>query len=172
MPDGHSKLAPVETSLEPEAFLRAYRNIGDKKQVRDQADADWKAQFEKAKSSGFDTAAIKLAIKLKKMDPAKAKDLLLKTVTYLRLLGVTILDQQEMFDTPVSGLTEGLLATHAAWESEKDGYAAGKRGDPVDANPKLPGTAEHQAWAQGWYDSRDDQERLKEEKEGDGEEGV
>lgn len=148
--------------IEPEIFLKRYRDIGDKARLSDKAKAAWKAECEKAFASGINGKALKLVNKLRKMEPRDAQSLMRDTVRYLRWLGLNILDQEELLaDTPsTAGLTSFVLASHAVWEAGSAGYSAGKTGKPIDENPFAPGTETHQRWASEWLDGHADAEGL------------
>lgn len=153
---------PGRTQIGPEYFLKRYRDIGDKEHIVDKAKAAWKADIQVAKSTGINVKALKLVDKLRGMDPRDAQSLIRDTILYLRWLGLNILDQEELIDDGPStaGMTSYIVATHAAWEARKAGYAAGKKGRPVDSNPFAPGSETHQRWASEWLDGHADAESL------------
>lgn len=147
------------TQIEPEFFLKRFRDIADKALNAEEAKAAWKAEIQAGKSGGIDIKALKLVYKLRTMDPRDAQSMMRHTLLYLRWLGLNLLDQQEMFtgDGPsTAGLTEQVIATHAAWEAGNQGYQAGKAGHPLDSNPYAPGSETYQRWAAEWYDGADD----------------
>jgi ribosome modulation factor/uncharacterized protein (UPF0335 family) len=147
------------TQIEPEFFLKRFRDISDKALTAEEYKAAWKAEMEAAKSSGVDIKALKLVNMLRKMDTRVAQAMLRHTILYLRWLGLNLLDQEELLDSAgpsTTGLTEQVIATHAAWEAGHQGYKAGKAGHPIDTNPYPPGTETHQRWAAEWYDGADD----------------
>lgn len=143
-------------SIEPEVFLSHYRSIAEETDAVGDAKAARDARVNSAKASGVNIKALKLVHKLQKMDPRDAQATLRYTILYLRWLGLNLLDQEEMFATTTTGLTDHVSATHAAWEAGRQGYTAGKAGEPVDSNPHAPGSELHQRWAQEWYDGADD----------------
>jgi ribosome modulation factor/uncharacterized protein (UPF0335 family) len=147
------------TQLEPEIFLKRFRSIADKATDAEDAKAAWKSEVEAGKASGVDIKALKLVYKLRKMDTRDAQAMLRHTILYLRWLGLNLLDQEELFDSAgpsTTGLTEQVIATHAAWEAGNQGYQAGKAGHPLDSNPYAPGTETYQRWGAEWYDGADD----------------
>lgn len=150
--------APNRTEIEPEVFLKRYRDIADKDMPLEEAKAALKSEIQAAKSSGINVSALKLIGKLRKMEPRDAQAFMRDTIRYMRWLGVNLLDQEELFDigAPTAGLTEKVIATQAAWEAGHQGYKAGKAGHPLDANPYAPGTETNQRWVAEWYDGADD----------------
>jgi ribosome modulation factor/uncharacterized protein (UPF0335 family) len=147
------------TQLEPEIFLKRFRSIADKALEAEDAKAAWKSEVEAGKAGGIDIKALKLVLKLRKMDTREAQAMLRHAILYLRWLGLNLLDQEELFDSAgpsTTGLTEQVIATHAAWEAGNQGYQAGKAGHPLDSNPYAPGTETNQRWAAEWYDGADD----------------
>jgi len=147
------------TQMEPEIFLKRFRDIADRALDAEGAKAAVKAEMESGKAAGMDIKALKLVNKLRKMDTRDAQAMLRHTILYLRWLGLNLLDQEELLDSAgpsTTGLTEQVIATHAAWEAGHQGYQAGKAGHPLDANPYAPGTETYQRWAAEWYDGADD----------------
>lgn len=160
MPDQPGNLPATDTRMEPEYFLKRYREIGDKARSSDKAKAAWKADIQVAKSAGVNVKALKLVDKLRKMDPRDAQSLMRDTILYMRWLGLNILDQEELLgdNASTAGLTERVVSTHATWEAGVAGYKAGKEGRPIDDNPFRPGSETHQAWASEWLDGHSDAE--------------
>lgn len=151
--------APNRTEIEPEVFLKRFRNISDKDLPVEEAKAARNSEVQAAKSSGIHIGALKLVNKLRKMDVRDAQAHLRYTILYLRWLGLNLLDQEEIFDSAgasTAGLTQEVISTHAAWEAGTQGYKAGKAGHPLDSNPYAPGTETNQRWAAEWYDGADD----------------
>lgn len=155
MPDTH-KIQSFRAFPEPELFLKRYRDITDRARDSDEAKALWKSEIQKAKGAGVDVKALKLADKIRNMDPAAGQALIRNTILYLGWLGVNILGQEDLFEPSTTGLTEHVMQTHKAWEAGRAGYEAGKVGEPIDSNPHAPGSEEHQRWASEWHDGADD----------------
>lgn len=158
MPDKPRQLPAAGPRIDPEYFLKRYRDIGDKENLFHKARSALKAEIETAAATGINKKALKLVEKLRKMEPREAQSLIRDAVLYMRLLGLNILDQEELLEPSTTGLTEHIIGTHAAWEAGRAGYAAGKEGRPIDDNPFRPGTETHQHWASEWLDGHDDAE--------------
>jgi hypothetical protein len=54
-------------------------------------------------------------------------------------------------DAPLAGLTAKVVTEHKGWEAEREGYEAGKSGEPSDNCKHNPGTEFHQRWMVGWH---------------------
>lgn len=155
MPDGNTRVT-TRGSIEPEFFLKQYRDIQESADTADEVKADHKSKMQAAKSAGIDIVALKLVHKLRKMEPRDAQSTMRNTILYLRWLGVNILEQEELFTESTAGLTAHVQATQAAWEAERQGHRAGKDNAPLDTNPHRPGSEEHQRWVIGWHDGAQD----------------
>lgn len=157
MPEANTK-PDLGTQIEPEYFLKRYRDIADKARDSEAAKAAWKGEINLAKSTGINTKALKLVDKLRRMEPRDAQSLVRDTVLYLRWLGLNILDQEDLLavGSSTTGLTQHVISTHAVWEAGKAGYDAGKAGVPLDSNPFAPGTETHQRWVSEWRDGFED----------------
>lgn len=153
MPDSGTR-AEVRPEVDPEFFLKRYRDIAEVKDLSEEAKAAWKAVMEQAKASGIDIDAYKLVNKFRKWDPRKQQSVFRHFVLYINWLGINFLEQEEMFSNgpPTTGMTQHIVATHARWEAGRAGYEAGKSGTPLDACPHPPDSEEHQAWCKEWRD--------------------
>lgn len=153
MPRDHNGEAET-TRLEPEVFLSSHRRISDWLLKADEFKASGKAAVNTAKALGVNLGAYKLVRKLAKMERADAEALLRDTLLYAKWLDLGLGDQLDLFgqdDTALSGLTAKVVTEHKGWEAEKEGYEAGKSGEPSDNCKHNPGTEFHQRWMVGWH---------------------
>jgi uncharacterized protein (UPF0335 family) len=151
-----------KTRVEPEIFLARYRQVHDKRQELKEKAGEVNAEYDLAAAAGINVVALKAVTKLMKMDPRDAQHAMRDMILYLKWLGQDVLEYRDLLDNSAGeGLTAAVMATHRIWEAEKLGYADGKRGDPLDANPKTPGSDEHPAYVRGWRDGAADRDSKK-----------
>jgi len=74
---------------------------------------------------------------------------------YAKWLDLGLGDQLDLFggndSEPLAGLTAKVVTEHKGWEAEREGYEAGKCGEPSDNCKHAPGTEYHQRWMVGWH---------------------
>lgn len=146
-----------ELSIEPEVFLAQHRRITDLEQKVEEWKASGKSAVQSAKAAGINYDAYKLLRKLRRMDPDKAERLIKDALAYARILGTGLFEQGDLFggdslDDLIASLKPADIAAHQEWEAEKEGYEAGKIGEPID-NCKYPvGTPFYVAYMKGYRD--------------------
>lgn len=157
MPATSTDERPVRQQVEPEFFLKRYRDIADAKRDTEEAKQLWKAELHAASGSGINVKALKLCDKIRKMAPVEGQAYIRETILYLHWLGYNVLEQEVLFaDQATAGLTDDVVSTHRAWEAGRAGYEAGRAGTPLDANPFKPGSEEYARWSTEWRDGSDD----------------
>jgi ribosome modulation factor len=155
---------PRRPLIEPEVFLKRYREGWQKETVlqgaRDAVSAHWQA----SRAMGVDLIALKMLEKLRKLKPAEAQRTYDNIRLYQRLLGLNFLEQGDLFDgqslsTEVTAAVNGMAALIRA---EQEGYEAGRAGTPGDHehNPYRdkpgPGSEVYAAWMNSWRDGAAD----------------
>lgn len=124
--------------------------ISAKKQKVSDAATDHAGIYKRAEKMGFHKKALKDAVKLRDMEPAKRNDYLASLNTYLDKLGVN--DQGDLWaDAPRGvGPNNGGGETVSDNAAHLQGEKAGKRGERADTNPYPADAAAHGKWAEGW----------------------
>jgi hypothetical protein len=129
--------------VEPEVFLSQHRRISDWLVRADEFKASGKAAVNTARAMGVNTKAYKTVRKWMKMERAEVEQDLRDVLLYARILDLGLFDQLDLFskdhNSALAGLTSKVVSEHKEWEAEKEGYEAGKSGDPLDNNPHPAG---------------------------------
>lgn len=134
----------------PTELLTQITAISRLRAVKDDAGMALAQAFKKAKADGAHLDALKMAIKIKRMDPDDAAQLLRQTIRYLRVMGSAAVNQLDLFAAPVDVEPEA-ADEFALAEVEAAGFAAGKKGEMGQRDHRWPvASSEAQAWERGW----------------------
>ena len=145
--------APKSVNLD--RLGRLVERIEAKQSVAEGARSDLGTIYKEAEDLGFNRGALKLALKLRNMEPEKRTDFLSSLNAYCDKLGVFA--QSDLFgDTPTgvgpdeSGGSKAPTVNVAQLQGEK----AGKAGQRIDDNPYDESTPQRSAWDAGWIEGQ------------------
>jgi ribosome modulation factor len=106
--------------------------------------------YKQLKSDGHDVAAMRTAIKYKKLDTDTAVNNIQATIRYSGLLGLPV-SPETLFDGIDFAVTERTQANNDIWDAEEGGYQAGRHGIKIDECPYNPGTELFVQWREWWH---------------------
>lgn len=151
--EGQSRTAEIEIALQ---FYRKWQEEHDS--VDDAKDAE-KAIVAQASAAGIHVKALKHAHRVVNMGTRDGKTYMDMLISYVDAISGGMLQQEEMFSNSEQ-IDETVRDVQREWmldrEAEAGGYAAGKNGEPVDNNAYQQGSSQHDKWARGWADGRED----------------
>lgn len=143
---------PKPEPASSEVVLEFTRRISAAQHKAEEANAVLRQEFKRAKGAGIDLTPFKQAMADRKKDP----DVLIAHqrayARFAAIMGLPVYATQgDMLaaDQDVQ-LTDKQKADKADWEAGEAGYAAGRSGQPRDANNNPPGSPAFVAWDTSW----------------------
>jgi len=139
--------------LEPDAFLRLYRELRQARTPMETAIANYRVALKRMKDGGVDTFALSVLEKLVKVEEEQASLHIRNLFRYAEWTNANVgLQQPDLFggtdDQEPSEEASALFCEQAA---EDNGYRAGRARENADINPHEAGSGQHAAWARGWH---------------------
>ena len=141
------KAEPIRHNVTPDVVLEHDKAI--RMALRYQAEANSAVQlaWKKAKNAGIPIEALKLKIKLCKLDAEDRDKILRDTIRMAKWTGTPIGTQLDLFSSgDDQDLSAAMAASLAIDQVEEEGYRAGRSGRQRSDNPYYAGTENYVTW--------------------------
>lgn len=149
--DQEAPAAGGNSNVSPDTYFLHRRALQLAKRELDAAQGVYRAKLKAAKSAGLNQGALIRVLQALKGDTDEVVANEKTFARYMAFEGIQVGDQPDML-APIEGPGEKTKADLGEWEAEDRGYAAGKAGGDISANPYQPGTPHYAQWDKGFRD--------------------